>query len=136
MISALLEEIERSQLQRDGYCNPTWSLDDPRFEGTVTWATNRDAHPHDSGVTVATLGVSVEDADGAWRMVPEVFFETPGVDWPSGPLPTQFVMIGEGAYEGHYAVFTFQHQGGTTGTLEGVIVAGEIPPAPEAAGTP
>ncbi len=69
-------------------------------------------------------------------MVPEVFFETPGVDWPSGPLPTQFVMIGEGAYEGHYAVFTFQQLGGTTGTLEGVIVAGEIPPAPEAAGTP
>ncbi len=46
--------------------------------------------------------------DGAWRMVPEVFVETPGVEWPSGPLPTQFVMIGDGAYEGHYAVFTFQ----------------------------
>ncbi len=81
-----------------------------------------------SGVTVGNLAVSVVNDEGAWRMVPEVFFETLTAGWPSGPLPTQFVMIGDGAYEGYYAVFTFHHQDGSDGTLEGFVIQGELPP--------
>jgi hypothetical protein len=67
-------------------------------------------------------------------MMPEVRFETPDV--VPGAVPAQFVLVGEGAYEGFYAVLASTDLGDTNGTLQGFIVQGEIPPAPKAAGMP
>ena len=129
-----VEVAEGLTSYRDGYCNPSWSLDDPRFEGTVTWAVNSDAFPDADGVTVGTVGVSVVNEEGAWRMVPEVMYGTDGTVWPDPSLPSQFVMVGEGGYDGYYAVFTFDRTSPINGTFEGFIVQGDPPPAPEAAG--
>jgi hypothetical protein len=43
-------------------------------------------------------------------------------------------MVGEGAYEGYYAVLAFTHQeiGTSMGRIDGFIVQGELPPAPDA----
>jgi hypothetical protein len=128
-------EGESVRSTRDGYCNPFWNMSDPRLNGTVTWAANEDEFLlDDNGLNVSVVGVSIVNEEGAWRMLPEVRFETPDV--VPGAVPAQFVLVGEGAYEGLYAVLASTDLGSTNGTLQGFIVQGEVPPAPEAAGAP
>jgi hypothetical protein len=125
-------EADGVRQTRGAYCHPIWTMDDPRLQGTVTWADNEDAFLDESGLRVTVLGVRVENDEGAWRMVPEVMFEPTAFD--TGPLPARFVMVGEGAYEGYYAVLAFTHQeiGTSMGRIDGFIVQGEQPPAPDA----
>jgi hypothetical protein len=134
-VEGTISEGESVRTTRGGYCNPVWNMSDPRLDGTVTWATNYDDFLlDDSGLSVSVLGISIVNEEGAWRMMPEVRFETPDV--VPGAVPAQFVLVGEGAYEGLYAVLASTDLGDTNGTLQGFIVQGEIPPAPEAAGRP
>ena len=108
---------------RDGYCNPSWVMSDERLTGTVTWATNEDRYLDDSGLLVRVLGVSVVNDEGSWRMQPEVQFGRRAV---IEGLPSQFVLVGDGAYDGLYAVLAWD---GSL-KLSGFILSGGLPPEP------
>ncbi len=112
---------------RGGYCNPHWSFSDERLNGTVTWSASQDEYL-DSGVTVGTLAISIENDGGGWRMRPRPFIESPRYGDSSGGT---WVLDGEGDYEGLVAVLLEVEPY----TLHGFIIDGELPPPPENAST-
>jgi hypothetical protein len=116
---------------RGASCGPTYSFSDPRLEGTVSWLANDDEYTDGSGLFIQSVAMSIENDDGAWRMIPIV-----SAKWPD-PDPDQqaieydatehFFLVGEGAYEGLMAVV----DGFGTNELHGFIIDGELPPPPE-----
>jgi hypothetical protein len=126
-----VEESDVARSTRGGYCNPRWLMSDERLTGTVTWATNEDRYLDDSGLLVRVLGISVENGDGSWRMQPEVQFGLPAS--PPEGLPSEFVLVGDGAYEGLHAVLAWD---GSTNELSGFILSGGLPPEPGAPTSP
>jgi hypothetical protein len=110
---------------RGSSCGPTYSFSDPRLEGTVTWWSNDDEYTDGSGLVIQSVAMSIENDEGAWRMVPILSVNAPG-SIAYDPA-RQFFLVGEGAYEGLFAVV----EGFRTDEVHGFIVDGELPPAPE-----
>jgi hypothetical protein len=106
-------------------CGPTYSFSDPRLDGTVTWWSNDDEYTDGSGLVIQSVAMSIENDQGAWRMIPLLSVNAPGsiAYDPAG----QFFLVGEGAYEGLFAVV----EGFRTDQLHGFVIDGELPPPPE-----
>lgn len=110
-----------------------FEMDDPRLTGTVTLAMNFDFHSvnDQENVAAGSLALRLENEDGSWSgqgtsvghgaagMSPE---EALGLD--------TWVLTGAGAYDGLSAILIVD-TGGFPATVDGVIFAGEMPPAPE-----
>jgi hypothetical protein len=118
---------------RGASCGPTYSFSDPRLEGTVTWSANDDEYTDGSGLFIQSVAMSIENDQGAWRMLPIV-----SAKWPDPDRETieddaieHFFLVGEGAYDGLIAVV----DGFRTNELHGFIINGELPPPPENAYT-
>ena len=126
--TATTETVGGVQRVRGGTCNPTGIWSDERLNGTVTWASNEDTYLDQSGLGLYMWAISIENADGAWRMRP-----MPGMGPLVGTEGTVVAILdGEGAYAGLTAIL--EGVGGT-GTPHGFIIEGEFPPAPENAST-
>jgi hypothetical protein len=114
---------------RGASCGPTYSFSDSRLEGTVTWSSNDDEYTDGSGLVIQSVAMSIENDQGAWRMIPIL-----SAKWPDPDLGAieydateHFFLVGEGAYDGLIAVV----DGFRTDALHGYIIDGELPPAPE-----
>jgi hypothetical protein len=116
---------------RGASCGPSYEFSDPRLAGTVTWLLNDDEYTDGSGLYIESVAMSIENDQGAWRMVPIL-----SAKWPSGGSiaddpARHFFLVGEGAYDGLFAVV----DGFRTDKLRGFIIDGALPPAPENAFT-
>ena len=110
---------------RGASCGPTYSFSDARLNGTVTWLANDDEYTDGSGLVIQSVAMSIENDDGAWRMIPVLSVNAPGtIEYDA---IRQFFLVGEGAYEGLVAVV----DGFRTNELHGFIIDGELPPPPE-----
>lgn len=114
---------------RGASCGPTYSFSDPRLDGTVSWLANDDEYTDGSGLVIQSVAMSIENDEGAWRMIPIVSAKWPDPDQETIEYdPTEhFFLVGEGAYEGLIAVV----DGFGTNELHGFIIDGELPPPPE-----
>jgi len=116
---------------RGGYCNPVFTSSDPRFRGTVTWAGHEDEYLDDSELWVGVVSRSIVNDEGAWRMLPIYEFAAPDVTLEFDVPQSQDIWVGEGGYEGLFAVLAWDDAG-----FEGYIVEGELPPVPQTSTTP
>ena len=91
---------------------------DPRWQGTLSVASNSDDHGAVGGPEVGLFAFRIENEDGAWQQMPTVSLIVPGVDdeFDRG------VFIGEGGYEGLIAVVDIAGDPAASGT---------VAPAPE-----
>jgi hypothetical protein len=110
-------------------CGSTYSFTDSRLNGTVTWSSNDDEYTDGSGLVIQSVAMSIENDEGAWRMIPILSATWPDPDLGSMEYdaPEHFFLVGEGAYDGLVAVV----DGFRTDELSGYIIEGELPPAPE-----
>ena len=110
-----------------------FEMDDPRVTGTVTVAVNVDVHKESDFVDIAafSLALRLENEAGSWSG------QGTGINHGGSGIPQEealnldtWVLTGAGEYEGLTAYLIVD---GTedTATIEGVIFAGEMPPAPE-----
>jgi hypothetical protein len=110
-----------------------FEMDDARLTGTVTVAVNVDVHKESDFVDVAafSLALRLENEAGSWSG------RGTGVNHGGGGIPPEealsldtWVLTGAGDYEGLSAYLLVD---GTedTATIEGVIIAGDMPPSPE-----
>jgi hypothetical protein len=114
---------------------------DPRFAGTMTQTNTRTEYPDEAHILVGAS--RIETADGAWQETPWSSFQLQAdvQRWRSGALPEPGsrlwrTFIGEGDYEGHWAVVeeTWRPDGGTGSVdilLDGYVFEGEMPNVPE-----
>jgi hypothetical protein len=116
---------------RGASCGPTYSFSDPRLEGTVTWSSNDDEYTDGSGLFIQSVAMSIENDEGAWRMIPILSAKWPDRGTIADDATRHFFLVGEGAYEGLIAVV----DGFRTDRLRGFIIDGELPPPPENAHT-
>ena len=105
---------------------------DPRLEGTLTLTDTLVTYP--GGATVSVGAFRIENDGGAWQEFPTYWRDWDGQRQPGATWQRAFV--GEDGYEGFIAVLvdTWRPDGGVPGTdiqLEGFIVEGELPQAPE-----
>ena len=101
-------------------------MSDPRLDGTVDNAWNWDIYTSGDRHTVWTGGFRIENEDGAWQMRPITnieFFVGEYSVWTG-------IFDGEGGYEGLTAVAEVT-EADRGFSLRGVIIEGEVPPAPE-----
>ena len=110
-----------------------FEMDDPRLSGTVTLAVNVDVHKVSDfeDIVAGSFALRLDNEGGSWSgqgtsvghngagMSPE---EALGLD--------TWVLTGAGAYDGLSAILVVD-PGGTEVAVDGVIFAGEMPPAPE-----
>ena len=111
---------------RGGCCTVVEPASDPRFDGTVSssWDEATYMFP-DYSLRVASRALHVENDDGAWRGVPSVVTFHPDGTQSS----TTQTFIGEGEYEGSYAVVDITTTPGIRAELRGFIFEGEPPGA-------
>lgn len=115
---------------------------DPRFAGTMTVTSTRIAYPDEVDLLVGAY--RIEDADGAWQETAGSSLQLPGEVnlWRTGALPEAGssrwrTFVGEGDYEGHWAVVeeTWRPDGGSGVAadilLDGFVFEGAAPQAPE-----
>ena len=101
---------------------------DPRWQGTLSVASNSDDYGAVDGPEVGIFAFRIENEDGAWQQMPTVSLIVPGVDdeFDRG------VFIGEGGYEGLIAMVDIVGDpAAQTWDLHGYIIDGELPPPPE-----
>ena len=111
-----------------------FEMDDPRLTGTVTNVANHDRHIKKSeaiNIMPSALGLRIENEAGSWSG------QGTGVSHRGATIPQDeafsldtYLLTGAGAYEGLSAYLVVD---GTEDpvTVEGVIFAGGMPPAPE-----
>ena len=110
-----------------------FEMDDPRVTGTVTLAFNVDVHKESDFVDVVTgaLALRLENEAGSWSG------QGTGASHGGGGIPQEealnldtWVLTGAGEYEGLTA-YLFVDPTEDPPAVEGVIVAGDMPPFPE-----
>ena len=115
---------------RDGAWRPRVLLaaSDPRFQGTLTLATNRDDYALVDGPQIFHGQFRVANDEGAWQQRPALSF-----NFPDGEAaPTVMVFDGEDGYVGLTAlVSNTPDPSAGTWTLRGYIFEGDMPPAAE-----
>ena len=115
---------------RDGAWRPRVLLaaSDPRFQGTLTLATNRDDYALMDGPQVFHGLFRVANDKGAWQQRPALWF-----NFPDGEAaPTVMVFDGEDGYAGLTALVSNNPDPSAgTWTLRGYIFEGDMPPAAE-----
>ncbi len=118
---------------RGASCGPTYSFSDPRLDGTVTWLANDDEYTDGSGLFIQSIAMSIENDEGAWRMIPVLSAKWPDPDRETieDDATEHFFLVGEGAYDGLIAVV----DGFSKDEVQGFIIEGEFPPSPENAYT-
>lgn len=109
---------------RGASCGPSYSFSDSRLDGTVTWSSNDDEYLDGSGLVIQSVAMSIENDEGAWRMIPILSVNAPGTF--EFDAVRQFVLVGEGSYDGLVAVV----DGFRSDQLTGYIIEGELPPVP------
>jgi hypothetical protein len=118
--------------ERGTRCEPqTWATNDPRLSGTASVTWNADTYRFDGAdATVIAESVELRNEAGAWRCQ-----SGPWVADGSGlyatTVPTTFTCTGLDGYEGQTAILTVDID---AGTVEGLVLAGDPPAWPEAAG--
>jgi hypothetical protein len=106
-------------------------VSDPRLEGTVYFADNSDDYTLPGNGGDASFGANtyrIENDEGAWQGSAQ------NLHFPDGTGVTgPYVMVGEGAYEGLTAIFTWPVEGDC---MRGYIIEGTIPapPVPQTGG--
>ena len=115
-----------------GYvCQHTWSMSDPRLDGTFTRAWNLDFYRDGSGLDFGYATGRLETADGAWQMRPGLRGGIAGEPDPSDVVEL-FVFDGEDDYEGLAAVvLKVNREDGVEvdpARLHGYIVDADYPP--------
>jgi hypothetical protein len=108
---------------------------DPRFEGDLVVNATYDKYDE---VQLTTHILRIENESGAWQNGPFVRMtwtdrQTPGDAYVEAGETEQQEWVGEGDYEGLVAVVvsTEEQSGGGRTVLEGYVVDGALPPAPE-----
>ena len=106
------------------------TADDPRMAGTMTqvqnvhFATSPEPDEGDVGITNGTA--RIDNEAGAWVGTWTAFGAQPGgEEW--------YILEGEGSYEGLTTVFRYH---GEDSSLEGVILAAELPALPDPVAPP
>jgi hypothetical protein len=117
---------------RGASCGPSYTFSDPRLAGTITWLSNSDEYTDGSGLYIESVAMSIENDQGAWRMIPVISAKWPAQGTIEDDPVRHVFLVGEGAYEGLVAVI----DGFQTDRLHGFIIDGEFPPAPENAYVP
>lgn len=112
---------------RGASCGPTYTFSDPRLDGTVSWLSNDDEYTDGSGLFIQSVALSIENDEGAWRMIPILSAKWPDQGTITDDPARHFFLVGEGAYDGLIAVV----DGFSTNQLNGFIIDGEFPPSPE-----
>lgn len=110
-----------------GTCLPTWRFSDERLNGTARLVANEDDYTDESGISVGTFALSIENDEGSWRMRPGFWLDLPDAPEVAAEV---WVMDGGGAYEGLTAVLLVEDW-----TPHGLILEGEMLPAPDNAST-
>ena len=110
---------------------------DPRLAGTLTLTDTLVTYP--GGATVSVGAFRIENDGCAWQETPVYWRDWDGQRQPGATWQRAFV--GEGGYAGLIAVVvdTWRPENGVLGTdiqLDGFIVTGELPRAPEPWSTP
>lgn len=108
---------------------------DPRFEGNLIVNATTDTY---DGVALTTHVQRIENDAGAWQEGPYFRMtwtdrDTPGDEEVLVGEARQQYFVGEGDYEGLVAlvVSTEEQTGGGSSLVEGYIVDGDLPPAPD-----
>ena len=102
---------------------------DPRMDGPLTFWNTVDDY---DGAEVQVGAARIETEDGAWQEVPQF---TLNFDRPPGDTVHR-AFIGEGAYEGLYAIaIDTRGEGNRNIVLKGFIIAADPPTAPVAMST-
>ena len=110
-----------------GCCVEVEPASDPRFLGDVSARVSMDEHATEAGaLAVWSRAFSVRNDEGSWRGIPHTVIFQP--DGTASDI-TQ-VFVGEGAFEGLYAVVETETTPGAGGgvVLDGYILEG-TPPA-------
>jgi hypothetical protein len=123
--STSFEEVPGRVERRGTVWAPTITASDPRLEGRVTQRNDQDQYPGPDGPESFVLGTStmrIENDEGAWQGSNVYFL----VAEEGGAISV--VLVGEGAYEGLYAVLDLTDWS----AIRGVVFPAPPPPAPAA----
>jgi hypothetical protein len=110
-----------------------FEMDDPRLTGTVTLAVNVDVHKVGDfeDIVAGSFALRLENEAGSWAgQGTSVGHNGAGMSQEEALGLDTWVLTGAGAYDGLSAILIVD-PGGDQPTVEGVIFAGEMPPAPE-----
>ena len=119
---------------RDGYIHEygytcteaSWTMSDPRLEGTVTTKFSVDFYSGDlADLSIGVSAISIQNDEGVWRQRPELGGIFP---WGTESKQNFTILDGEGAYEGLIAVL---ERGDGPDGIRGFIFDGEFPPPPD-----
>jgi hypothetical protein len=108
-------------------------MDDPRLTGTATLAVNVDVHKVSDfeDVVAGSFALRLDNEAGSWSgQGTSVGHNGAGMSPEDALGLDTFVLTGAGAYEGLSAILIVDPTGDQP-AVEGVIFAGEMPPAPE-----
>jgi len=125
-VAPTTEVVDGVRQHRGGYCNPSWTWDDPRLNGTATFASHEDEYVDGTGLLIGSWAVSIENDGGAWRMRPAVHVG----GFPRTGTGLTLVFDGEGAYDGLVAVVQADNSGDPW-ELQGFILDRGTPSPPE-----
>jgi hypothetical protein len=111
---------------------PSATISEPRLAGTYTYAYDGDDYRTKGLTSVSSVGWGtwrIENDEGAWQG------SHPNIGFADGTYSkATTVLVGEGAYEGLTAIWEEQHDGPACAwEVRGLIIAGDMPMAPEAA---
>jgi len=104
-------------------------LSDPRLQGTVSNMWNWDEFKAGQSHQIEVGGFRIENDGGAWQMRPVVSLLFPDDEYSVWTG----IFDGEGDYEGLTAIAEVAEDNGFT--VRGVIIEGEVPPAPDSMST-
>ena len=110
-----------------------FEMDDPRLTGTVTLAVNVDVHKVSDfeDVVAGSFALRLDNEAGSWSgQGTSVGHGGAGMSQEEMLGLDTWVLTGAGAYEGLSTILLVDPVGDLP-TVEGVIFAGEMPPAPE-----
>jgi len=116
----------RTEARGAAFRTPVTAMSDHRLSGTWTRTNNIDFY-EDPAVWTWQANWRVVNEGGAWEGV-----ETPIVFSDGSRSTTTAALVGEDGYEGFTAIIEFDLEG-EGWDLRGVIIDGEMPPAPESA---
>jgi hypothetical protein len=107
-----------------GTCRTDWTFSDERLSGLGTMVANEDDYIDQSGISLGTFALSIENGEGAWRMRPRHWLEFPDAPQVAAEV---WVLDGEGAYDGLTAVLLVED----LDNPHGFIFESEMLPPPE-----
>ncbi|MEX1334239.1 MAG: hypothetical protein AB1Z66_02950 [Candidatus Limnocylindrales bacterium] len=116
--------IDSGYAMNDERLTLKFDMDDPRLSGTFQGAQNR--YAFGTGGPSAWAGV-LENENGSWTAEGHGYAAPPSGGWHQ-----QYLLTGEGGYEGLSAILTAdQDRLSTFFDVEGAIFTSELPPLPE-----